>query len=158
MVSSSIRGAGARLRLEETMESTVKLREGMCFDASTGGHSFPIDAKAEHGGVDAGPPPKALVLTGLAGCAAMDVISILRKMRQEPDSLDVSATADQTEDHPKTFVDMKVTVSATGAIDAKKLWKAVALSRDRYCGVAAMLKAHGPIEYEVQLNGEVVPE
>lgn len=140
------------------MHSTVRLTSGMAFDTEAAGHHFPIDAKPEHGGQDAGPNPKVLVLSGLAGCAAMDVISILRKMRAEPSSLEITASADLSEDHPKVFVDMTVRVVATGELPAKKLWKAVALSRDRYCGVAAMLSAHGPITYVVELNGDEVPE
>jgi uncharacterized OsmC-like protein len=53
---------------------------------------------------------------------------------------------------------MTVLVTVTGDVPVSKLWKAVALSRDRYCGVAAMLKAHGPIHYIVELNGEEVAE
>lgn len=140
------------------MQSTVTLTDGMAFDTEIEGHHFTIDAKAEHGGRDAGPSPKTLMLSALAGCAAMDVISILRKMRAEPASLAITASADLTDEHPKTFVGMKVHVVATGGISTSKLWKAVKLSRDRYCGVAAMLKAHGPIAYEVVLDGEVVPE
>jgi len=141
------------------MHSTVTLEEGMRFDVEAGGHHFPIDAKAEHGGADGGPTPKVLMMSALAGCAAMDIISILRKMRAEPASLAVTADSGPlTDDHPKMFTDMTVRVEATGGIPAKKLWKAVALSRDRYCGVAAMLRAHGPIAYTVVLDGEEVPE
>ncbi|MEZ4318729.1 MAG: OsmC family protein [Myxococcota bacterium] len=140
------------------MDSTVRLRDGMAFDCEVGDHTIVIDAKAEHGGTDRGPSPKNLVLTALAGCAAMDVISILRKMRAEPASLDVSATAELTDDHPKVFTDMTVRVAVTGDVPPKKLWKAVALSRDRYCGVAAMLRAHGPIRYVVTLEGVEIPE
>ncbi|HHO51264.1 MAG TPA: OsmC family peroxiredoxin [Deltaproteobacteria bacterium] len=140
------------------MDSTVTLTGGMAFDAQVDGHTLVIDAKTEHGGHDAGPSPKTLVLTGLAGCAAMDIISILRKMRAEPSSLSVTAAAQLSEDHPKVFVEPVVTVRATGDIPTKKLWRAVALSRDRYCGVAAMLRAHAPIRYVVELDGVEIPE
>jgi putative redox protein len=140
------------------MDSTVTLTDGMAFDVAIGDHHFVIDAKAEHGGADKGPSPKSLMMSSLAGCASMDVISILRKMRVPPDTFAVSASADLTDEHPKTFVNMTVRVVATGDVPAGKLWKAVALSRDRYCGVAAMLRAHGPIHYIVELNGEEVPE
>lgn len=140
------------------MDSTVTLTEGMAFDVAIGEHHFTIDAKPEHGGEDSGPSPKALMLSALAGCASMDVISILRKMRVPPESFAVKAEAELTDEHPKTFVGMTVTVTATGDVPVGKLWKAVALSRDRYCGVAAMLRAHGPIAYVVELNGEVVAE
>lgn len=140
------------------MESTVTLTEGMAFEAQVDGHTVVIDAKAEHGGRDAGPAPKTLVLTGLAGCAAMDIISILRKMRAAPDTLSVTAESELTDEHPKVFAEPVVTVRATGDVPTKKLWRAVALSRDRYCGVAAMLRAHAPIRYVVELNGEAIPE
>jgi len=140
------------------MESTVTLTEGMAFDAAIGEHHFMIDAKPEVGGMDKGPPPKELMLTALAGCASMDVVSILRKMRVPPETFAVSASADLTDTHPKTFVNMAVKVVATGDVPPAKLWKAVALSRDSYCGVAAMLRGHGPIHYVVELNGAEVPE
>lgn len=140
------------------MQSTVTLTEGMAFEAAIDDHRFVIDAAPEHGGNGAGPKPKPLVLTALAGCAAMDIISIMRKMRAEPEGLSVSAEAELTTEHPMVFENMRVLVEVTGDVPVKKLWKAVALSRDRYCGVAAMLRAHGDISYEVRLNGETVPE
>jgi len=73
------------------MKSTVRLTDKMQFDVEAGGHHFPIDAKAEFGGTDAGPTPKVLMMSALAGCAAMDIISILRKMRAEPSALHVTA-------------------------------------------------------------------
>lgn len=140
------------------MNSTVRLNNGMAFDTEVGGHTFMIDAHAEVGGQDLGPPPKALMLSALAGCASMDIVSILRKMRAAPDTLEVTADAGMTDDHPKVFKDMSVVVRVTGEVPVKKLWKAVALSRDRYCGVAAMLRKHDDIAYSVFLNGEEVPE
>ena len=110
------------------MKSTVTLREGMTFDVAIDDHRFTIDAKPEHGGRDQGPSPKPLLLSALAGCAAMDVIAILRKMRVPPDAFSVSAETTLTDDHPKVFREMTVTVSVTGAVPSKKLWKAVALS------------------------------
>ena len=139
-------------------ESTVTFTDGMAFDVAIEGHSFSIDAEPELGGRDAGPRPKGLVLSALAGCAAMDIVSILRKMRQPIVHLDVRAEAELTEHHPKVLVDFVVTVTVQGDADPKKLWRAVSLSRDSYCGVAAMLRAHSPIGYRVILNGEEVPE
>ena len=140
------------------MNSTVTHRDGMAFDVDVDGHRMLIDAHAEHGGAGLGPSPKTLMLTALAGCASMDIIAILRKMRAEPATLVVTASADLTADHPKVFEQMTVRVVATGETPAPKLWKAVAMSRDRYCGVAAMMRAHGPIRYVVELNGFEVDE
>ena len=139
------------------MKSTVKLLEKMAFDVAIEDQHFTIDADPQFGGEGRGPAPKALLLSGLAGCAAMDVVSILRKMRQPLTGLDVSAEASLTEEHPKVFQGMTVVVEAQGDVVPDRLWRAVGLSRDKYCGVAAMLGAHGPIAYRVLLNGEEVP-
>ena len=139
-------------------DSTVTLKQDMAYDVALEGHTFAIDAEPEFGGHDLGPRPKGLVLSALAGCAAMDVVSILRKMRQPFTHVSVKAEADQTDTHPKVLVDFVVTVTVEGEVDPKKLWRAVSLSRDSYCGVAAMLRAHAPVGYRVFLNGEEVPE
>lgn len=141
------------------MHATVTLTDKMAFDTEVDGHHFIVDAADEHGGADLGPRPKTLVLAALAGCAAMDIISILRKMRQAPDTLVCRAEADHmAEDHPKTLEDLTVFVEATGDVDPKRLWRAASLSRDKYCGVAAMLRAHTTVSTRVFLNGEEIPE
>ncbi|TNE89639.1 MAG: OsmC family peroxiredoxin [Deltaproteobacteria bacterium] len=141
------------------MNSTLTHTDGMAFDVAIGEHSFTIDAKPEHGGHGTGPNPKALLLASLGGCSAMDIVSILDKMRQPYTKLVVSVDAEiTTPDHPKVFDDFTVHVEVEGEVVPKKLWKAVALSRDRYCGVAEMLRAHAPVTFKVVLNGEEVPE
>jgi putative redox protein len=141
------------------MESTLRWKQGMAFDAELDGHRFTVDAAPEHGGQDLGPRPKGLVLTALAGCAAMDVISILTKMRQPVTSFTVRTSAEQTEDHPKVFVaPLQVVLELEGDLDPVKVWRAVGLSRDKYCGVAAMLRKHATIAYEVRINGVAVAE
>ena len=135
------------------MESTVTLTDGMAFTADVNGHSFMIDAEEKHGGTDAGPPPKPLVLTALAGCTAMDVISMLRKMRQPVTGLSVKAEGTLTEEHPRTLVDLQVTYTVTGDVDEGRVRRAVELSEDRYCGVSAMLKSHTTVTSHIVLNG-----
>jgi putative redox protein len=75
----------------------------MKFNSLVGGHQIVIDALPEMGGEDSGPRPKQLMLTALAGCTAMDVISILRKMKITPDSFVVKIEANLTEEHPKHY-------------------------------------------------------
>ena len=140
------------------MESTVTLKEGMSFDVELEGHHFNIDAVEEFGGANTGPTPKGLVLSGLAGCGAMDVISLLRKMRQDVTSFSVVTSGEKAQEHPKTIDNLQVTFVVDGDVKVNKLWKAIALSRDRYCGVAAMLAAHTTLTYHATLNGEDVPE
>ena len=86
----------------------VKWLEKMAFSAEVNGHEIVLDAAAKVGGEDRGPRPKPLMLTALAGCTGMDVISILKKMRVEPDDFNVYVEGDLTEEHPKHFSKMHV--------------------------------------------------
>ena len=141
------------------MKTSLSWREGMRFDANIDGHALTIDAAPEHGGADAGPRPKPLLLVALGGCAAMDVASILKKMRQPYTAIDIDVEGDlHTDAHPHTLHDLRVTFHVTGEVAPDRLWRAVGLSRDQYCGVAAMLRAHTPISYRVFLNGAELPE
>jgi putative redox protein len=136
------------------VESTVTLSEGMAFTVDVDGHQLTIDATSEHGGVDAGPQPKTLLLSSLAGCTAMDVISMLRKMRQPVTALAVKAEGELTDEHPRTFVDLHVTYTVEGDVEPGRLKRAVELSEDKYCGVSAMLRSHTSITSTIVLNGE----
>ena len=138
------------------MQSTVTLADDMAFEVAIDEHRFTIDAKPEHGGHGRGPNPKALALASLAGCTAMDVISMLRKMRQTVTRLDVRAESELTEQHPKVFTGVTITYDVEGDVDAKRLMRAVNLSNETYCGVHAMLEQAVPIDVVVRLNGEVV--
>ena len=88
------------------MESKVVWQDGMAFEAHLDGFNFTIDAAAKVGGQDKGPKPKGLTLVSLAGCTAMDVISILKKMRVEPDHFEVGTDGKLTGEHPKKFTDL----------------------------------------------------
>lgn len=119
---------------------------------SSGGHSITIDAKKEFGGEDKGTTPKELVLRGLAGCTAMDVIAILRKMRHEPKEFEVQVEAGMTEEHPKTFDGIHVHYIFKGDVPEDKARKAIELSQDKYCGVSAMLRKHTPITWDFEIK------
>ncbi len=132
------------------MKSKVTLKDQMHFMGELDGHDVPIDAAEQFGGQDKGPKPKGLTLTALAGCTAMDVISILRKMKVEPDDFSVEAEADVADEHPMVFTKIKLIYRLTGKdLPRDKVEKAVNLSQERYCGVNAMLKKAAPVEYEI---------
>jgi len=136
------------------VNSKVVLKNGMHFMGELEGFEIPIDAAPSVGGQNKGPRPKGLLLTSLAACTAMDVISILRKMRIEPESFSVEARAEVTDDHPKVFEKIHITYVLKGAgITREKVEKAVQLSQDKYCGVSAMLKKAAPVEYEIVIEG-----
>ena len=124
-------------------EMTVRgiLESGMRFDVETGsGHHVILDASEQNGGQDAGPRPMEMLLVALASCAAMDILSILRKKRQSITGYEVLVRGERAEEHPKVFVDITVEHVLTGhAIQPQAVERAIALTEERYCGASAML-------------------
>lgn len=130
----------------------VTYNEGMAFDVEVNNHKFMIDATEAVGGKDKGPRPKALVLAGLGGCTGMDVISILKKMRIEPEYFNVGVAAHSTDEHPKYYDKIHLTYTFKGKnLDTAKLEKAINLSQERYCGVTAMLNKVAEITHEIKI-------
>ncbi len=94
--------------------------------------------------------PKALLLSGLAGCSGIDVVDILEKMRVEFSDFSMETEAEQTEDHPKVFTEVTITYRIkTAPENEDKVIKAIELSLDKYCGVAAMLKKNSAVNYKL---------
>jgi putative redox protein len=140
------------------MEGKVVWKEGMAFEALLNGHSFMVDANKAVGGTDQGPSPKGLMLIALAGCTGMDVVSILKKMKEPVEGFEVETGAVTAEEHPKKILEMKVTyrLTSTEKLCKDKVKRAVELSEDRYCGVSATLKPQVKISHEIYVNGERV--
>ena len=132
------------------MRITTTWDGGMAFVATQDGHTVRLDASSEHGGRNSGPRPKGLVLTGLAGCTGMDVVSILNKMRVAFTRFSVEVSGELTADHPKVFSRIHIRYVLHGPNIARdKVEKAVNLSQEKYCGVAAMLRKVCPITHEI---------
>ena len=113
----------------------------------------------DHTEIDAGGGfnPKALLLSGLSACSAIDVVEILEKMRVPFANLEVDAEAEQTDEHPRVFKTINVTYRLTTDEENRdKVKKAVDLSLEKYCGVAAMLKKNSDIRYEIVLTQETI--
>jgi len=127
----------------------------MAFEAKVGGFNFMIDATEAVGGENKGPQPKSLSLVSLAGCTAMDVISILGKMRIVPDYFDVEVEGELTDEHPKIYHTINIRYIFKGEdLPMDKLEKAAKLSQDRYCGVSEMLRRSAKINYEIVILDE----
>jgi len=134
-------------------EVKVNWLENMAFEADVNGHKLVIDAADTVGGEDRGPRPKPLMLTALAGCTGMDVVSILKKMRVKLDGFNVTVDGDLTEEHPKQFYKMHVVYEFTGKdLPLEKLQKAVSLSEDRYCGVSALYRKAIELTSEIKIK------
>ena len=127
--------------MAEIMTARATLETGMCFDVESGsGHHVTLDAAVHGGGQDAGFRPMELLLVGLAGCTGMDVISILRKKRQDVTGYEVRVRGERAEEHPMVFVEITVEHVVTGhAIHPEAVARAIHLSEERYCGAGAML-------------------
>lgn len=138
------------------MQAKVSLVDGMAFDAVSGtGHRVRVDAAPDVGGRNSGPRPMELLLAGLGSCTAMDVISILRKMRQEITAYSVQVTGERAKSHPKVFTHIVVEHLVTGrGLDAEAVEKAIQLSERKYCGASAMLGKVAQVEHVYRLSEE----
>jgi putative redox protein len=135
--------------------ANIKLEEGMAFEVEVNNHKFTIDAVEAVGGKNKGPRPKPLILAALGGCTGMDVISILRKMRSEPDYFNVEVEAESTEEHPKYYHKIHIIYTFKGKnLKMDKLEKAIHLSQERYCGVTTMLNKAAKITHEIVVLDE----
>jgi len=123
----------------------------MAFAAHVDGHEIMLDADQSVGGQDQGPRPKPFMLVSLAGCTGMDVVSILKKMREPVSWFNVRVQGELAEEHPKTYTSMKVVYEFKKAygLNEKNVEKAVLLSQDRYCGVSFLLKKAIPLTHEI---------
>ncbi len=128
----------------------VKWMDEMAFETEVNGFKIVIDAEENVGGKNRGPRPKPLTLVSLAGCTAMDVISILTKMRVKPDYFNVEVSGELTDVHPKYYHTIYLRYIFRGKdLPMEKLEKAINLSQDRYCGVTAMLQKSAEIIHEI---------
>lgn len=128
----------------------------MKFTAIADEHRVPMDAKPPIG-EDSAMTPKHLLLAGISGCTAMDVIALLKKYKQPVESLEVDADTDLTTgSYPVVFKEIKLVFKLKGQIDASKALEAIKLSQTKYCGVTAMVSKSVPVSYTVELNGESI--
>ncbi|MHB8995954.1 MAG: OsmC family protein [Armatimonadota bacterium] len=133
--------------MADTMSAQAQWRDGFRFDITTGtGHELTVDASAEVGGGDAGARPTELLLAANATCMGMDVISILRKMRQEVRSYTLKITGERADDHPRIFTHILIEHFIEGEVEEAKLAHAIELSEEKYCTVSAMLNKVARIE------------
>ncbi|HLF52940.1 OsmC family protein [Flavobacterium sp.] len=121
------------------------------------GHIVELDSRTEFGGNDLASSPMELLLMGVAGCSAIDVISILKKQRQEISSYkaEVEGIREQIQD-AKPFKEITVTIFLEGNINEEKAVKAAQLSFEKYCSVSKTLEPTAKINYKVVLNNKEV--
>jgi len=137
-----------------SMKTRVKWIDGMAFMGESGtGHALVMDGAPENGGRNLGPRPMEMLLLGLGGCTAFDVVMILQKGRQPIEDCQVEIEAERAEDHPKVFtkVHMRYLVKGRG-LSADAVHRAVELSVDKYCSATHVINKTAAMTHEVVIE------
>ena len=119
------------------------------------GKTVLMDTKPEHGGHSSGLSPKAMMLSSLAGCSGLDVVSILDKMKVKVSDFRMETTGELTEEHPKYYHTVHVSYHFYGDdLNEKKIKKAVDLSVSTYCGVMEMFRKFAKVSTSIHYHNK----
>ena len=131
------------------MHVSLRWVENLTFVATdSAGRSVVLDTTPDHGGDSRGVKPLELLLMALAGCMAMDIVSILKKKRADVKRLTAELEGTRSETDPKRFTDIKVVFRANREVKLDDLQRSLELSRDKYCSVSATLQIAPKVRYE----------
>lgn len=127
------------------MQSTVQWLNGVAFNATaSSGHQVVMDGSPEYGGENRGSRPMELILMGLGGCASFDVVTILKKARQDVTDVRCELKAERFDGIPAVFTKIHLHFVVTGkSVKEKQVEKAIHLSSETYCSASRMLSAGG---------------
>lgn len=127
------------------MQATVKWVDGAMFVGESGsGHAVVMDGPADHGGRNMGVRPMEMILLGLGGCASFDVISILKKARQQVVDCQALLEAERADAVPSPFTKIHLRFVVSGHdLKESQVERAVKLSAEKYCSASIMLEAAG---------------
>jgi putative redox protein len=140
----------------DKMETRLIWKNGMAFDGIIHDYIVPMDATPPLGNFY-GPGPKELVLLGLAGCAGMDVIGLLKKNRQLVNRFEIETRVESSaSSHPVIFTSIDLIFKFEGTLDFDITRRAVELSQTLYSGVSAMMSQTVPINWTLVINGEEI--
>ncbi len=131
-------------------------KQGSVFEGiAENGNRVTFDTDPEH---THGPSPMEMVLMALCSCTSVDVVSILKKKRQELTGLRVTADAKQAETAPRVFTHIHLTYAVRGKLSRMAVEDAVELSKNKYCSVSKMLEKAAVVDYEIVYpDGEPEP-
>lgn len=137
------------------MQCTVRWHEGVSFVAETGsGHMVPMDGAPAAGGRNLAPRPMELLLAGAGGCTSFDVITILRKGRQEVVDCSVRLVAERADEDPKVFTRIDMHFVVTGRnLKPEAVERAVRLSAEKYCSASIMLGKTAEMHHTWEIVG-----
>lgn len=135
------------------MKCKVKWLDNMTFVGESGsGHAVVMDGAPEHGGRDMGVRPMEMLLLGLGGCTAFDVVMILNKSRQSFVDCHVEIEAERAEEIPKVFTKIHAHFIVKGKnLDEAKVKKAVNLSAEKYCSASKMFESTAQMSHDFEI-------
>ena len=138
------------------MKARIKWIENVCLLAEAdSGHGMIIDGAPEIGGRNLGVRPMEMMLMGLGGCTAMDVLSILKKQRQNVTQCLIEIEGQRREEHPRVFTEIRVHFKISGYnLKTDPVKKAIDLSAEKYCSVSAMLGQSAKIIHDYEIIEE----
>ena len=142
------------------MKARIKWVENRIFMGESGtGHSIVLGSGGRSDGGSIAPSPMELVLIGLGGCTAYDVVHILEKGREPIADCVVELDAERAETEPKVFTRVRLRYVVTGnGLDRAKVERAVQLSADKYCSASAMIAKTAEIVHEIELIESSAPK
>lgn len=142
------------------MKARVKWIEGMAFLGESGsGHAVVLDGAPENGGRNLGIRPMEMLLIGLAGCTAFDVMLILQRGRQDVTDCEVEVEAERAGTDPKVFTRIGLHYVVTGrGLSPDKVERAITLSKEKYCSASVMLGATAEMTYTWTVRDEAAPQ
>lgn len=132
------------------MKARVKWVDNASFVATSGsGHSVVLDGPPDHGGENQGFRPMEMLLIGMGGCTAFDVVSILKKARQQIQDVHVEVEAERSDSVPKVFTHIRVHFHVIGQdLQEKQVERAIKLSTEKYCSASIMLGKTAEISHD----------
>jgi putative redox protein len=135
------------------MEAKVTYVDGMRFvGEASSGHSVVMDGDPQFGGKNTAARPTELLLIGLGGCSGMDVISVLKKKKQDVRNLEMNIQGERATEHPQKFTDITIEFVVTGRnISEDAVKRAVDLSMEKYCSVKATLEGVARIHFSYRV-------
>ena len=135
------------------MKATVQWQNNMVFiGSSASGFQIRMDADASFGGLESGVRPMEMIALGLAGCTAMDVISILRKKRQAVTQFEVRIDAPRSADHPKVFTRAIITYIVAGrSVSEDAVLRSIELAATKYCPAQIMFEPAVPMDLQYEI-------
>lgn len=138
------------------MKARVKWLDNMSFVGESGsGHSIVMDGAPDSGGRNLAARPMEMVLMGMGGCTAFDVVMILKKARQPIEDCIVEISAERAEEVPKVFTRIHVHYIVKGSgLSEKQVEKAIHLTAEKYCSVSIMLAATAEITHDFEIIEE----